>query len=430
MPKADDRPSAHALQMETKLLSAPAARCCGLPDRTRGLLYALIAVTLVAPDAVLIRWMTELDGELFQIVAWKSLACAIFNIGLLLARGAWRAQLPNVRANAKPLLVLGVINTLVTSGFTLALALTVAARALLLTSLSPLWTALIGWLVLKDRLPRRTIAAVGFALLSVGVTFVPRLLTRDALTAPINAGDVIAFATGIMLSVSINTVRAFRKPYPKLPIPMIPISGGAILFPLATAVTVLRGHSLTSGLGARFVAPVVLIGVAIGGAYPFLYAAPKLITGAEISMVMYAARRSGLRALRAQASRAPCAQANEPRLRPRQPPRGGDGPALGLRRLRHGARDLHPRRRRAAAPDAARARGARAVGVEADRRPDPGGGPLRLPQRVRLVREQRQEQQRAAGEGGDPGHRAEADVDPERAHHRLEEAAAAGGEAR
>ena len=32
----------------------------------------------------------------------------------------------------------------------------------------------------------------------------------------------------------------------------------------------------------------------------------------------YAARRSGLRALRAQASRAPCAQANEPRLRPRQ----------------------------------------------------------------------------------------------------------------
>ena len=282
----DDRPSADALQMETTLLSAPAARCCGLPDRTRGLLYALIAVTLVAPDAVLIRWMTELDGELFQIVAWKSLACAIFNIGLLLARGGWRAQCSNLRANARPLLVLGVINTLVTSGFTLALALTVAARALLLTSLSPLWTALIGWLVLKDRLPRRTIVAVGFALLSVGVTFVPRLLTRDALTAPINAGDGIAFATGIMLSVSINTVRAFRKPYPKLPIPMIPISGGAFLFPLATAVTVLRGHSLTSGLGAQFVAPVVLIGVAIGGAYPFLYAAPKLITGAEISCVI------------------------------------------------------------------------------------------------------------------------------------------------
>ena len=59
--------------------------------------------------------------------------------------------------------MLGVINTLVTSGFTLALALTVAARALLLTSLNPLWTALIGWLVLKDRLPRRTIAAVGVA---------------------------------------------------------------------------------------------------------------------------------------------------------------------------------------------------------------------------------------------------------------------------
>ena len=35
-------------------------------------------------------------------------------------------------------------------------------------------------------------------------------------------------------------------------------------------------------------------------------------------ILLYAARRSGLRGLRAQASRAPCAQANEPRLRPRQ----------------------------------------------------------------------------------------------------------------
>ena len=43
----------------------------------------------------------------------------------------------------------------------------------------------------------------------------------------------------------------------------------------------------------------------------------------------YAARRSGLRALRAQASRAACAQANEPRLRPRQAVAmaAGTGPA-------------------------------------------------------------------------------------------------------
>lgn len=38
----------------------------------------------------------------------------------------------------------------------------------------------------------------------------------------------------------------------------------------------------------------------------------------ERRLQLYAARRSGLRALRAQASRAPCAQANEPHLRPRQ----------------------------------------------------------------------------------------------------------------
>ena len=56
------------------------------------------------------------------------------------------------------------------------------------------------------------------------------------------------------------------------------------------------------------------------------------------SLESYAARRSGLRALRAQASRAPCAQANEPRLRPRQGhgvcqlvARGGGAAARGAR---------------------------------------------------------------------------------------------------
>ena len=38
----------------------------------------------------------------------------------------------------------------------------------------------------------------------------------------------------------------------------------------------------------------------------------------QAELTRYAARRSGLRPLRAQASRAPCAQANEPRLLPRQ----------------------------------------------------------------------------------------------------------------
>ena len=90
-----------------------------------------------------------------------------------------------------------------------------------------------------------------------------------------------------MLATSISTVRAFGKTYPKLNSgPMIPIMGGVMGFPLASAVTCLRGNTLTSGLGIEFALPVVLMGLAVGSAYSFLYAAPKLITGAEISMVI------------------------------------------------------------------------------------------------------------------------------------------------
>ena len=68
------------------------------------------------------------------------------------------------------------------------------------------------------------------------------------------------------------------------------------------------------------------------------YTSAVLFAAVFFMTCQYAARRSGLRPLRAQASRAPCAQANEPRLRPRQgarrDPQARPDPRLVLRRWR------------------------------------------------------------------------------------------------
>ena len=92
----------------------------------------------------------------------------------------------------------------------------------------------------------------------------------------------------------------------------------------------------------------------------------------ERSYWTYAARRSGLRALRAQASRAPCAQANEPRLRPRQGVLHDSAEAQAARARRRrdrtlGRVDVRPRHR-------ARRRGG-------ERRRRVGGGRRRRPVR-------------------------------------------------
>ena len=112
----------------------------------------------------------------------------------------------------------------------------------------------------------------------------------------------------------------------------------------------------------------------------------------------YAARRSGLRALRAQASRAPCAQANEPRLRPRQAEADlrGDwlgrahdaaGPA-GFQSVRSSA--VSPPRRRCIAPRPRRLEAGEAAAADAaavDARPrgveDPGALGVEVPERWR-----------------------------------------------
>ena len=57
-------------------------------------------------------------------------------------------------------------------GFPMFLQTTTAAKGLLLVSLNPLWAALLGWLCLGDKLPRRTIVALlgaGGAVAGLGV---------------------------------------------------------------------------------------------------------------------------------------------------------------------------------------------------------------------------------------------------------------------
>jgi len=87
---------------------------------------------------------------------------------LLLALLAWRRQLGQLRAPAAPLLLLGALNTALPFVLLAYATLTVTAGfAAILGATAPLWTALIGAVVLGQHVSRG--AAVGLALGLLGV---------------------------------------------------------------------------------------------------------------------------------------------------------------------------------------------------------------------------------------------------------------------
>ena len=176
-----------------------------MPSRDYGLAVALAGVMVVSPDAMLLRSMRYTGASLSDVVAAKYFLTCLFFIGLTWIEKDARACA--LRAPGHFITATGcqLLNQL---GFTFALLLTDAAKALLLISLSPLWAALIGWLVLGDSLPRRTLVALVLSFVSVAIIFVPRALGyhhhhRDGTLL----GDVLAVATGLAQAGTISVHR-------------------------------------------------------------------------------------------------------------------------------------------------------------------------------------------------------------------------------
>ena len=181
-----------------------------------------------------------------------------------------------------------VLETLTATGFTLALALTHPARALLFISLNPLWCALFGRAFLKERLPVRTLVVLFLSIVCILIVFLPEILeaegghgagghANDALSgtnytsapssaptvADVNAtaaynngngdasddgdegayaatmelGDTISFLTGITMAGYITTVRHASQHAPEANMPAVMVCGlmgaGVISFSLA-----------------------------------------------------------------------------------------------------------------------------------------------------------------------------------------------------
>ena len=151
-------------------------------------------------------------------VFWRSLFAFCFVLVTLLAlhrRNAWKIM----SGVGWPGLVSGAMWAVMFTAFLFALSLTTTANTLVMMSVSPLLTALLAWLFLKDPLPVRTWIAAGAAAIGIAWMFSTSFEKAHV------AGMLVALVIPVAAAVNVVTLRASAAKLDLIPAVML---GGAL----------------------------------------------------------------------------------------------------------------------------------------------------------------------------------------------------------
>jgi drug/metabolite transporter (DMT)-like permease len=151
-------------------------------------------------------------------VFWRSLFAFGFVLVTLLALHR-RNALKIMSGVGWPGLVSGAMWAIMFTAFLFALSLTTTANTLVMMSVSPLLTALLAWLFLKDPLPMRTWIAAGAAAIGIAWMFSTSFEKAHV------AGMLVALVIPVAAAINVVTLRAAAAKLDLVPAVML---GGAL----------------------------------------------------------------------------------------------------------------------------------------------------------------------------------------------------------
>lgn len=237
-------------------------------NQALGLAFALTGVLVLTPDALLIR-LVEADRS--TLLFWRVLLEGLTLWAFLAFY--YRRRLLTVTLAMGGIGVLAVaVFSLSTILFVTSITYTKAANTLFILSTAPLFAALISWLVLRERVARRTWIAIVFALVGIGVIFAGGLGGGTVL------GDSLAVGAALSLAAQLTIARHARA------VNLVPALATAMLVvAVLSLVTFAEPMSISSmdalwlGLLGCFVLPI---------AFGLLTLAPRHIPSPEVSLIM------------------------------------------------------------------------------------------------------------------------------------------------
>ncbi|MDC6705839.1 DMT family transporter, partial [Leclercia adecarboxylata] len=139
------------------------SRLSALSHRQQGLLLTGGGAVIMAPDALLIKVAALPDAD---ILMWRGFLSALGFLLIALARYG-RGTLAAYRRCGWTGIAVALLFSLTTCGFVIGNQYTTAGNVLMILASSPLIAAVLSWVILKERLPRRTWLAILLCMVGI-----------------------------------------------------------------------------------------------------------------------------------------------------------------------------------------------------------------------------------------------------------------------
>jgi len=180
-----------------------------LREKRVGILYASIAVVFFSTSPVFVRWASGFSPFVVTCVRMLIGSATVFLMSLFRAKDR-TAERRRIALKEWPrFAVWGLVTALHFGLYIASLGLTTVAHSLALVYTSPVWVSILGWVVLKEPLPRRKWAAIGLTVAGMVI-----LSGFEAFwTARMLLGDLLALGSAIAFGVYSVVGRAQRSRY-------------------------------------------------------------------------------------------------------------------------------------------------------------------------------------------------------------------------
>jgi drug/metabolite transporter (DMT)-like permease len=166
----------------------------------------------------------------FEVTFWRSFFAAVFIAGVMLRQYKW-AFIPRLKLLGKIGFLSGCMWATMYSCFMIALTMTTVANTSIMESLTPLFTAFLAWMILRQHIPARTWWAIAAAGVGMCWMFAGSLTEVDSRGL---AGMLIAL--GIPFASSINVIILKKGGHAVDLVPAVFVGGSLsalIMLPLA-----------------------------------------------------------------------------------------------------------------------------------------------------------------------------------------------------
>ena len=200
------------------------------------LLVLLLCTVLWSTAGVATRQLESANG--FEIAFWRSLFCALFVVLVMVVRhrGRWVTQ---IASTGLPGLLSGMMWAVMFTCFMLGLARTTVANVLVVMAAAPLLAALLGLLVLRERVLPRTWVAIAIA--AAGIVW----MVRDGLSSEGLSGMAIAFAVPVASAINIVLLKRIGARVDLVPAVLLgALFSCLVTLPLAWPVVQTSAHDL------------------------------------------------------------------------------------------------------------------------------------------------------------------------------------------